>query len=520
MSRGSFEKLAFFLFFSFVCFSPFLEEKENEWVLAVAQFEFENADPIYASYSKTVPEMFLTYLNGRAYRIQSLSEKRMRELMKVGSKRLKLIREREKLIEEKDSLSLSIVSEKEKKKKLKNLAKQIKDTESEIEKTAIDIKIVENKFYDEKRAEPLTLWKEGESLYKYDEHRDLGYTLQKDGISAIILGSLRDASGYLVMKVSLDTGFKGVPSYSFTEAGRYSDIEKMVQKIASQIYTVIQNTKEIKVFFDVSPEHAKVYIDGEVVNDFSKPVRMYEGEYKIEAVADDYITSTKTVLLKDKNYYKLKIRLKRENSTLLAFNIEGEPDVFFKTRYYGSTQQQLQMPYRSSVVEFEKNGVRTYVLLDKEKIPVTEAPKSMILHLNQKETKKLVDRQRRVMYWSLGVFYALLPTYLILGSVYNDRKLSLADGRLPQTAENEKKINSLSRATVAMQSLTIVAGINYFAQLIVYLVFSDRAIPKEPKILVMKEAKHDVDELKLEMESTGVSDEAIVGAEKEDRETN
>lgn len=507
-------KNVLFILFSCVSLLVFSQEKNNEWVVAVSQFKFENASAVYSSYSKTVPEMFLTYLNGKAHRIESLSEKKMRALMRASSNRLKLIKEREKLIGEKDSLFLSIDSEKNKKIKLKKLEKQIKDKEIEIEKSEIDIKIADNKFYDEKKAEDVVLWKSGETLYQYDESRDLGYALQKDGISAVVLGSLRDASGYLVMKVTFATGLKGVPSYSFTEAGRYVDAEKMVEKIASQIYTVIQNTRAIKLFFDVSPENAKIYIDGEVITDFSKPVSLHEGEYKIEAVADEYVTSTKTILLKDKNYYKLKIRLKRENSTILAFSVAGEPDVFFKTRYYGSAQEKLKMPYASTVLEFEKKGVRTYVLLDKEKIPMTETPKNMIVRLNQKETKKLVERQRRVMYWSLGAFYAVLPAYLILNSVYNDKKSSFNDGRLAQTAENEKKIRDLGVASTTMQSIAIVAGLNYFAQLITYLVFADRAIPREPKIVMMEDAKYDV--LELEKEPLASTQHDDIGDEAED----
>lgn len=113
-------KNVLFILFSCVSLLVFSQEKNNEWVLAVSQFKFENASALYSSYSKTVPEMFLTYLNGKAHRIELLSEKKMRALMRASSNRLKLIKEREKLIGEKDALFLSIDSEKNKKIKLKN----------------------------------------------------------------------------------------------------------------------------------------------------------------------------------------------------------------------------------------------------------------------------------------------------------------------------------------------------------------------------------------------------------------
>lgn len=492
------------LFILFLCFLhsssvvSFAEEKPSEWVIAVNEFKFENAKPIYASYSKIIPQLFLSYLSGKATRLESLSEKKMRELMKSSSKKLKLLKERSRLLQEKDNILLSIEPEKSKKEKYRKLEKQIKDKEIEIEKATLDIKIADNKFYDEGTAKNVVLWQKGNALYKYEESSDLSYRLFKDGISALLLGTLRDASGYLIIKVVLTTGLKGVPTHSFVEAGRYDDAERMVLSIVTQIYTVIQNTREIKLFFDVSPENASVYIDGNPVLDFSKPLSLHEGTYNVEASAEEYVTSTKTILLKEKNYYKLKIDLKKENTAILAFNMGGDPDVFFRTRYYGHAPTQLKISYQSTVVEAEKDGVHTYILIDKDKIPISDFPQNMVVRINQQETKKLVERQRKVMYWSLGAFYVVLPTYLILNSVYNDKKLSYDDGRIPQTPKNEKNIKDLGSASIAMQSIAIIAGINYFAQLIAYLVFADRAIPREPKIVGIDTPKHDISELEPE----------------------
>lgn len=311
----------------------------------------------------------------------------MRALMKASSNKLKLIREREKLIQEKDTLFLSIESEKSKTLKLIKLEQRIKEKEVEIEKASIDVKIADNKFYDTGTAKKVVLWQGGKSLYKRDEKSNLAYSLQKAGISAILSGSLRDVSGYLVLKVRLETGLKDVPHYDFTEGGRYSDAESMVEKIATQIYTVIQNTREIKVFFDVTPKNARVYIDSNIIEDFSKPITLREGQYTVEASCEEYSTSTKTIVLAEKNYYKLKINLKKENTAILAFNIEGKPELFFKTRYYGTSPTQLKLPYQSTVVEFEKDKVHTYILLDKDKIPINEAAQSMVVRLNQKKQR-------------------------------------------------------------------------------------------------------------------------------------
>lgn len=62
--------LILFLFFSYLLFAD-----ENEWILAVSEFKFEASNAMYASYSKIIPEMFLSYLERKANRLESLSEK-------------------------------------------------------------------------------------------------------------------------------------------------------------------------------------------------------------------------------------------------------------------------------------------------------------------------------------------------------------------------------------------------------------------------------------------------------------
>ena len=99
------------------------------------------------------------------------------------------------------------------------------------------------------------------------------------------------------------------------------------------------------------------------------------------------------------------------------------------------------------------------------------------------------------MYWSLAAFYAVLPAYLIVNGIYSDKKLSFDSGRLAQTKDNFNSIKNLGIANVTLQTMAIVAGINYFVQLVVYLVFSDRAIPREIKAIKQDIPQHDISDI-------------------------
>jgi len=358
--------LSVFFFIACFLFSQKNEDENSYWTIAVSEFKTDGLPSSYQSYKTIVPEMFLIYMDTGAKRIVPFEEKKMRAVMEASNKKLRLIKERAKLIKDRDELFLSVEDKKIKDEKEKKLTEEILKKEKSIYEADIDIKIEETRFFSSSHPKNINLWKYGESLYTMSENADLGENLKK------------------------------------------------------------------------------------------------------------------------------------ENTALLAFNIEGKPDLFFKTRYYGTAPTQLKLPYQSTVLEFEKDKVNTYILLDKDKIPINEVAQSMVVKLNMRETKKLVERQRKVMYWSLGALYAILPAYLILNGVYSDKALAFSDGRLAQTQENAQNIRNLSVANITLQSLSIVAGINYFIQLIVYLVFSDRAIPRQPKIVNIDKPKHDITELQEE----------------------
>lgn len=60
----------------FLFFSSFAFADDAEWVLAISEFKFETSNAMYASYSKIIPEMFLSYLEGKANRLESVNEKK------------------------------------------------------------------------------------------------------------------------------------------------------------------------------------------------------------------------------------------------------------------------------------------------------------------------------------------------------------------------------------------------------------------------------------------------------------
>ena len=138
----------------------------------------------------------------------------------------------------------------------------------------------------------------------------------------------------------------------------------------------------------------------------------------------------------------------------------------------------LEFPKEKDVLEFESNGIRTFVLFDAEKLKPSATFHGIGKSLNTKTVQSQIEKQRSIMYWSLGALYLSLPATLILTGLRNDKQNAVASGRLPSTADNMRQIKNFTIASNVMIGVTSALAVNYFVQVILYLVKADAALPK------------------------------------------
>ncbi len=312
-------------------------------------------------------------------------------------------------------------------------------------------------------------------------------SLKSKNIDALVYGSIKDISGYMLITVKLDTGLPGLPVYEFYDAGPYDKVEDIVYSLSMQIYSAIQNSKEVKVFFDISPKETKLYIDNRKIDDFSKPITLYEGSYQISATAENYIESSKKIILKDKKAYKLKIDLQKLDTVKVGFDLKGKDSyLFYKTQYSTNLPGIITIPKSRSILEFEKTSkdkrVHSFALFEGSKMDSHKYIQNMIVKLNKKSVKDSIELQRKIMYWSLGAFYVSLPFTMISKARVDDKVNSFLAEKIDNTMEKANAINKYHKIFLACQGISITLGINYLIQLIIYFVKADRALPRKIKL--------------------------------------
>ena len=452
------------------------------WSITASKFTLTDVPELYTSYATALPAMLNLFCSIPATRLVTPQEKKARQLPDYSVKKLALIRERASLIAERDSLYLAVISEKEKTKRMSALNKKITAKEVDIQKAQEKIDELLNDTSFTAETLPVTVWKDGQQVFELPEYANMPQTLKSENISAVINGSVQDLAGYMYVSVLLTTGLPGMPEYRFSEAGPYHSIEAIARSLAAQIMTAVKNTWTAKVLLTVEPENAEVYLDSERLQVGEKPIYVYEGIHRLEAIASGYDSAGKTIEAQAGKDYLLKIKLKKESVISVGFQFtKPAADIFLHTQYFAGTPFQADIPAgKITAVSFAYGDVKTYIVLRPTDF-IRQGQTKYQLHaeLNKENTKALIERRRNVLYWSLGAFYVSLPIFMILQGITADMASAATDSRLQVDAEVYARYRALFISSAVMQGITIGLGINYAVQLGLYLYAADRSVPKE-----------------------------------------
>lgn len=456
------------------------------WSITAAQFTLTDVPELYSSYATALPSMLNLFCSVPAIRLVTPEEKKARQLLGYSAEKIALVRERVALIAERDRLYLAVMSEKEKQKQAAAVNKKIAAKEKDIQKIQEKIeKLIQDTSFAAETI-PVMMWKGGEQVFTQPEHTNVAQALKPDGISAVINGSIQDLEGYMYVSVALTTGLAGMPEYRFSEAGSYQSAEAIARSLAAQIMSAVKNTKPAKVLLTIEPENAELYLNNERLEAGTKPLYLHEGVHHVEALAAGYDTAAKTIEAQAGKSYTLKIKLKKEKTISVAFRFtQPAADVFVHTQYFAGTPFQMDISAaKSTAVNFSYGDVKTYTVLRPERfMRQGQSAYQLQTDLNKKQTKTKIERQRNILYWSLGAFYVSLPIFMILQSVTADMASAIMDYRIEVDTAVKDKHRALFISTAVMQGITIGLGINYAVQLGLYLYSADQSIPKEARRL-------------------------------------
>ncbi len=463
----------------FACAAMCLEATESDtWILAAESFTLKNVPEVHAGHAKNIPLMLLGRLGSISSRNVAPEELRSRTMREIQDTRMKLLLERNALVNERDTLMLSDSTRQTIQKKRRDIDEQLEKKDIQIREVEQSIEALEQSEQDtESRLATLVLWKDGKELYTRNDSVSLSRSLSKDGISALISGTIEDIGGYFIVSVSLDTGYGQTEPVLVREAMPYDDVQQILYRITQVLVPSLANRTPVSLTLTVDPPEASVFIDNRLVLDHTEPVVVFSGEHSIQVSAPGFELAERTAMFDTLDRYSVSITLQKLSTVQVAFDTTAQPvSVYFQTKHFGTTPLIAELPATTLIGEAMQGGVKTYFLYEHDDRAQKEI-RSMIIPLNKQNTEQRIEKQRKVLYWSLGLLYCSLPFSMISNGIAQNKVRAYEDGRISGTSSQMDEINGWLLASDITKGVSIVLGANFLYQLIRYLIAADQTIP-------------------------------------------
>lgn len=472
------KRIVFTLFITAVFCIRSAAEEPASWVLAAEPFELKNVPEVHAGHAENIPLMILSRLSRISLRKVAPEEIRSRKMRDLQDDRITLLLERNALIQKSDMLILSDSTRQNIQKQRRDIANQIVEKEQQIDALEQEIAVFEESEEDAAAIlQNLTLWKDGTELYVRNEEVSLSRSLAKDGISGLLHGTIEDIGGYFIVSVSLDTGYGHTHPVLIREAMPYDDLQEILYRINRALLPSLTNSTPVSLHLAVDPPEASVFIDDRLVVDHTEPVVVFSGEHSIQVSAPGFEFAGRTAVFDVHDRYSIQISLDKISTVQVAFDTKTQPaEVYFQTKHFGTTALVAELPAETLIGEAVQGDIKTYFLYPHDDNAKKET-RSMIIPLNRQNTEQRIEKQRKVLYWSLGLLYCSLPFSMLSNGIAQNKARAYEDGKISGTSSQLDEINRWLLVSDITRGVSIALGVNFLFQLVRYVIAADQTIP-------------------------------------------
>lgn len=454
-------------------------ESADPWVLAASPFEATKVGTFYASYAQAVPTMVLQRLGTGFVRLTPPGEYEARALSSYREGLSALLKSRAELIFAMDKTLLEPVGPLLRSKHEKTARDKVVAKEKEISKYQKSFPgsttAIANRADNSGERQIVTLWENGEKLFEPATGSIDFATLRKAGIQGLVSGTLEDEAGYLVITLRVETGVPGVEPLETLAAGPYEELDFLIDSLASSVKTSLSYVAPVTLGFDVEPKESTLFVDGLRVQPESGKLVLPEGNHRVEVSSPGFESASIEQEFVGNENYLVEITLEPEALVPVSFSSTiADTLLYIDTLYVGSTPVRFEMPPGTALGMAVKDEVPTWFYFT---AGVNEPDR--IVRNNAVKTKTRIERQRSILYWSLGSLYISLPVSMLTYGVLQDRLRAFDSGKLPETDATINEINGWGLASNVATGISVGLGVNYAIQLVRYLLAAEQALPRE-----------------------------------------
>lgn len=430
-----------------------------------------------------------------------------RDLYKIEKDRQSFYSSLTSQIKNRDTLIFSYTG-KDLEKKIESSEKNILSYVQKIEESKTsEFQLIKN-FYSDKKQRPKIC---SVVLYQNDSSKLFDYENSKSkekvnsvSIHGLITGKIISYGEYMKVESSLTLYPEGKVLVTAKEVGLVSEVEFIANSIMNQFLSSIINENlvqtEILIYPQEAGEKAVVFIEDLVLRGKSVSTKFTPGEHSIRIESPGYETiyfshnylpgEDKTISINMKKIENLETYFTIDNKKQKSqFDLSSE--VYLNSLFLGNSPISVLInnkTYLGEVVSNSDKKLSSFFVLkngyNSSNLQNTNVDEGepVSLHVELPEAKydlsKRIDKSRKRMYWSYGGFILSLPIFYFAKGNYEicqENSLIVDDASL----QNWKTASDVSMYTL------IGTGVNFFVQLVLYLIDANRVVPKtiEPKII-------------------------------------
>ncbi len=451
-----------------------LHAQKTEWVLSAAEFSGEDLPEMHSQLKALIPRLLIDRLSSLSSRAVNASEQAARAASELIDNRVKLINERRVLLENRDKLLFSTNSPWNISQTRRRLNREIAEKEKRISLLTSDIAgiSIENSAVGE-TIMPISFWKSAAELFIIPAGSNRNSALRQAGIAALITGTVADSSGYLIITCRLELSTPGIESRSIIAAASYDSIDELVKSVALELMPEIMRMPTASLTFALNPADALVSMNGKALFDLAGTHTVPAGKHLFTISAAGYQNAELETELAPDGAYLLRCELlNRSTAEVTISTTEGEAAVYYNAADYALTPVTLTVPSLPTIGELKGEGGTTYFIIDPSR------GRSLAVRQNLVDTSERIEKQRRVLYNSLGALYASLPVSMLTYGIRTNKLDAYQSGRMANTSENYNSVVAWNNASLVTQGISLALGINLCIQITRYLLAAEQAVPQ------------------------------------------
>ena len=498
-----------------------------EWTLAACAFNVEDFYPGYTAaadqsgqtaafgesgekIAELLPRLILERAADAGTRMvlpEELYERRKKELLK---ERRSLYENLEKAVYERDKLIASDLSER---KLYESIAAKEKDAEklrSELKKNQESSALLAVSDF-KSRYEYIVLWKKNAAeLYAApfappaDSSNKKADSLvvrkrEPEDINALISGSVTRSGTYIKADVSLVLYPGGNEVLKVSETSAIDRLDTLASSLASQLEFALQNTKKVRLFFDIQPVEAagkiSVRLDGRLLplnkDEGSLSADIRGGIHDLYVEAEGYKGASFVYDFSSADEFYISVHPEKQNDIPLKISssVLANSRLFFNGLAVfpsSDTEDENSAVFTVNglpvLAELQlENGIKKSFLLTQRQGKFF-GMNEYSLPVKQKAGASGIEKKRKIMYNSYAALIVSLPVTFSLFGKHIDEYNSWARGNNVRDDLDKWQIAYYTAAGISAG-----LGINFLVQLGLYLHAANSVLPE--KVIPKKNTK-------------------------------